>query len=228
MTDLATLRVEIRGLLGVDETDLPNDTVVTSGSEKVGLDLLLNQAYWEVLDKNHFREKEVTATFPTVAGTRFYKVPSSFEALQQLSIEDLDSGLHSPLERATEYEYESIFQNTTDSQGKPSKYLREGNGIRLWLTPDNAYTVTIKYWKELTDLSSTNLNPEIPRTWHEIIKYGAAWRGAAQLGDYAKVQMFMAIHGGLMKSAVTVEAKEEGDTHTGGVEVLGYDPSANL
>jgi len=229
MTDISTLRVEVRSLLGVDDTDLPNDTVITPGSEKIGCDLLLNQSYWELLDKFQFREKERTATFPTVVGTRFYKISSSFEALQQLSIEDLDSAQHTPLERATQYEYESIFENTTDARGKPSKYLREGlGGIRLWPTPDKVYIITVKYWIELTDLSSTNISPEIPRSWHEIVKFGAAWRGAAHLGDYAKVQMFGIIHNNLMKSATLPAAKEEQDTHTGGVEVLGYNPGEAL
>jgi len=219
--DLPTLRAELRQLLGVDSDDLPDDTDLANN--KVGANLLLNQAYWELLDKFPFREKEISATFLTVAGTRYYQIPSMFEALRQLSIEDVESQQHTVIERATVYEYETLFVNTSAEQGKPTKYVREKNGIRFWRTPDQVYTITIKYWAVLSDLSSGNPTPEIPQSWHEIILAGAVWRGFFHLGDHARMASSKAIHTSLINSAVPVEAKEEFDTHLGGVEVAGLD-----
>src|SRR6266496_2406681 len=107
--DLSSLRSELRDHLGVDDTDLP-DTAA---------DLLLNRSYWEILDKFPFREKEVTATFSTVSGTRFYKGPTPFEAIQQLSIEDLNSKQHDPLDHIDSYVYEQKYINRADAQAKP-------------------------------------------------------------------------------------------------------------
>lgn len=220
MIDLPTLRAELRQLLGVDSDDLPDDTDIVNN--KVGANLLLNQSYWELLDKFPFREKEVSATFLTVAGTRYYQVPTSFEALRQLSIEDPNSQQHTPLERMTVYEYEQLFVNNDAARGQPTKYAREKDGIRLWRTPDAVYTLTLKYWTVLSDLSDSNA-PQLPQSWDEIVLAGAVWRGFFHLGDHARMASSKAIHTSLINSAVPTEAKEESDTHLGGVEVAGLD-----
>lgn len=223
MTDIDTLTLWLRQSLGLDSDDLPNVTNLASDPPKIGAYQLLNESYWEILDRLNFREKESSGTFPTVAGTRYYQVPTSFDALRMISVEDLDSGLHTPLERMTMYEYETIYSSDEDTQGKPQKYGREKNGIRIWPTPDDVYTLTIKFWAALSDLSSTNSFPEIPRAWHEVIKFGALWRGYLLIGDHARAGNIQRLHEGMLNKLKPVEAKEETDTHLGGVEVAGYD-----
>lgn len=221
MIDLQTMRAALRQQLGVDSDDLPDDTDLVNS--KVGANLLLNQSYWELLDKFPFREKEQSGSFVLVIGTSFYEIPTLFEALRQLSIEDLNSGKHSVLDRATVYEYETLFTSNATAQAMPKKYAREKNGIRLWPIPDNTYTLTIKYFTNLSDLAVDADTPEMPRSWDEIVLYGAAWRGFLAFGDHAKMQSMKAIHTSLIASAVPTEAKEETDTHLGGVEVAGLD-----
>lgn len=229
MTSLSVLRAQLRRLLGVDADDLPNVTDVSDpDNEVIGADQFLNEAYWEILDKFPFREKERTGTFPTTAGEKFYQTPSSFEALKLISIEDLETGQHTPLDRMTQRQYETDHIESTDAHSKPTHYLREKNGIRLWPTPDNVYTLTIKYLIELSDLSGDNATPETPRTWVEIVKYGAAWRGHLHFGNDAKAINAKAVWKSLVDSATPVESKEETDTHLGGVEAVGYDPSADM
>ena len=211
--DLIQLKDELRAHLGVDDNDLPD----------ADADLLLNRAYWELLDKFPFREKEVSGTFQTVVGTAIYGMPSPFEALRQLSIEDLETGQHTPLKRMTVYEYEKLFVNQTTLQSKPWGYVRESCSAKLYPTPDQIYTLTIKYWTTLADLVNDTDTPPIPQVWHEIILYGGLWRGYVRLGDLSRSAQIEAKQATLINTITPTEGKEEFDSHTAGVEVLGRD-----
>ncbi len=221
--DITALRRSLRegiGLEGDDTVTLPN----ADASDKTGADTYLNRSYWELLDKFPFREKEVIATFSTSVGENFYQVPSPFEALQQVAIEDPNSFKHNPLDRIEKDVFEQKFVNHVDDRGKPELYFRESNGIRLWRTPDLVYTVTLRYWTVLADLTSSNATPPIPQSWHEIILFGAIWRAFIGMnGDYNRAQAAKAHQVSLLSGASPVEAKETFDSHRAGAEVAGYD-----
>ena len=201
--DLPALRKELREHLGVDEVELSNDDC----------DLLLNRAYWELLDKFPFREKEVSATFDTVAGTLLYGVPSPFESLRQLSIENPDTNEHTYLRKWDIREYEENFVDTVDARGFPTNYVREGCNVKLFPTPDAAYKIIIKYNTVLDDLSDDNASSGLPHQWDEIILYGALWRGYLRFGDQLKSKQTQQMWGSLFAKLSPVEAKEEVDTH---------------
>lgn len=224
--DLDALRIGLRTALGMDLVDLPNTTVPDTATDagKIGADVLLNMSYWELLDKFPFREKEKSSTFTTTIGERLYKIPTLFEALRQLSVEGLKDKKHTTLDRMTIFEYENLYANLTSANGKPERYLREKDGIKLHPTPDQCYVITIKYWTTLNDFSDSKKDPEIPQSWHEIILLGAIARGYELVqGDYERGAAATFKQASLIKSITPVEEKEETDTHHGGVEVLGYD-----
>lgn len=204
-----TMVTELQEHLGLDSDELPTSAAL----------LLLNRSWWDILNRFPLKEKEVEATFPTVAGTNLYELPASFDALRLISIEDLNDESHTPLNRLTRYRYESVFQNTTDAQGKPTDYLREGSCIRLYPTPDDAYTITIGYWSNLDDLVSGSSEPNCPREWHEIVLFGAIYRGFLRLKDYNQANATKAHQASLINSIVPVESKEEGDSHLSGLDV---------
>lgn len=208
--DLTTLIDELREHLGVDDTELDDEKAT----------LLLNRSYWSMLDKFPFREKEVTAAFATVDGTNLYAVPSPFEALRSLAIKNNDDDSYAPLARMTQKEYDGKFVDNTDEQGFPEKYYREKNCIKLWPTPDDEYTINIRYWTVLDDLDDLTDVPGVPQNWHEIILYGAIWRGFYRLGDVVRGERFKKLDVTLTNEAVPTESKEERDSPTAGVEVL--------
>lgn len=202
--DITNLRSELRIHAGLEDDD--------SELSDVEADLLLNRAYWELLDKFPFREKEVSVTFNTVAGTRLYDVPSPFEALRSLSIEDINSLAHSVLKKTNIHEYESKYTNSADQEGKPEFYVREASSIRLLPTPDDIYTLTLKYWTVLADLSNDNPDSCLPQSWDEVILYGALWRLYIRLGDFTRGNQTKAHWVNLVNSLVPTESKEERDT----------------
>ncbi len=217
--DVASLRVQLREGIGLEGDDVETLPDVDLPNEKTGADTYLNRAFWEVLDKFHFREKEKISSFSTAIGEEFYKIPSSFEALQSVAIEDPDTNKHDPLDRITADVFEQKFVNNADDQGKPTHYLRESNGIRLWRVPDLVYTIILRYWCELADLSDTN-DPPIPRTWHEVILFGGVWRAFIGVnGDYTRAQAAKAHQIALVNSMEPAEAKEEFDSHRAGIEL---------
>lgn len=200
---------ELRDHLGLDEDELDEPAALR----------LLNRSYWDILNRFPLREKEKVADFPTVDGTALYELPISFEALRLVSIEDLNDEQHTPLNRLTRFRYEQLYQNSTDAEGKPTDYLREGSCIRFYPTPDDAYNITIGYWANLDDLISGSSEPDVPREWHEVILYGAIWRGFFKLKDHDAMNKSKMQQIALINNIVPVESKEEGDSHMSGLEV---------
>jgi len=211
MIDTITQIDDLRSHLGLDEDDLPDEDAL----------LLLNRSYWELLDKFPFREKEVTAAFSTTQSINLYAVPSPFEALKSLSIENPNDNKLTPLTRINQKEYDRKFVNNTDDEDFPQEYYREKNCIKLWPTPDDAYTITIRYWTVLDDLvGATNETAGLPQNWHEILFYGALWRGYLKIGDIVRSERIKNMHSNLINTTVPVESKEEIDSPTAGLEVI--------
>lgn len=211
MISLPTLRNELRVHTGQDDSDLPDDDA----------DLLLNRTYWEIQEKFHLREVESSSTFNTVVGTRQYDLPPSFESLRISAIKDPDSELHSQLIRISIKDYENIYSEDTEQQGMPQKYFRGNANIILWPTPDEIYTIILHYRQQLSDLSDDNINPQLPRSWQEMLLMGAVYRAFIRNNDYNKGNNAKAHYIQLIQSAVPVESKEEWDSSRAGVQVLG-------
>lgn len=206
--NLEDMRAGLRRATGTDVPNMPDDLA----------DLYLNRSYWEILDKFHFREKDTIRTFDLTVGEARYEVPSPFEAVQKLSIEDIDTHVRTPLKRMSRQEYDSVFVNDADHYAKPEKYIREGCWIRLWPTPDKAYPFIIVYWTTLADLNdSINPAPQIPQAWHEAIEWGGEWRAFIDLGDHVRSDKLARRQSDYIASLSPIEAKEEYDSHTAGV-----------
>jgi len=216
---LSVLRDELREHLGYGDEIADADADRTTGWKDVNVELLLNRAFWEVIDKFPFREKEETTTFVTVVGDSFMTLPTDFNALRKISIQDLTSLEWTPLERMSVDYHERKADSNTSARGKPERYFRDNVGVRLQEIPDDIYTLRIKYWISLADLTSTKTDPEIPQIWHEIILYGGVWRGFIRLQSFNEAQAMKAHQLSLIDSAVPVEGKEEFDSPMAGVDI---------
>lgn len=212
---IVNMRAGIRKATGVEEGD-PDLTTPD-------IDLYLNRALWELDNKFPFREKEKTVTFDTIAGTRNYDVPEPFDAVKTLAIKDYYSNETKTLRYMETFEYDNNYDTDEDSQGKPWGYTREGCFVRLWPTPDKAYTIILKRWITLDDLTDTVQYPDIPRVWHEVIQLGGLWRAFIDFGDVSRANQIKNHQISLINSIVPTQAKEEGNDKYAGVEVLRSD-----
>jgi hypothetical protein len=203
--DLANMRLLFRKPLGIDSTDMVDADV----------DLYLNRAYWEVMDKFPFREKERAGQFPTTAGIRNYEIPTPVEAVQGFAVVDPVTEQHIPLHQMKARETEFRYNENTFKQGIPQRYLLENCYVRFWPTPDKVYTIVIRKHTILSDIQATGI--EIPQVWGEVIIYGAVWRAFIDFGDFTRMSAMKSIQHELISTITPREKKEIVDYQHAGI-----------
>jgi hypothetical protein len=195
--DLQAMRDGMRKPLGVDESDLPNEDA----------DLYLNRAYWEVMDKFPFREKERAGQFETTIGIRNYEIPKPVEAVRGFAVVRPSDFQHIPLDQMNARETEYHYQEGDTHFGLPRKYLLENCYVRLWPTPDLVYTIVIRKWTILA----------------EIVMFGGVWRAFFDYKDFTNCDHTRSIQRELISTTKPREQKEFVDLQHAGVVVLGRD-----
>ena len=199
--DILALRNMVMEPLDLDSND-PNEIALT--------DIMLNRAFWEILDKFKFRKEEIMVTRQTIIGERNYNVPEPLEAIVGVYIEDLDSQEHTPLGQITAETYESRWVNNQDNWDKPTHYVREFCLIRLWRTPDKVYPMVLRRRIVLGDIAlASNSYPDIPKSWHEIIGYGGLWRMYLHKNMFNMAREIKAHQVSLLNSILEMHDKEE-------------------
>lgn len=194
---VAQMTAKVRKMTGIDSSDL-DDT---------GILLNLNLSWWEIAGKVEFRELEQVVTFVTVNGTILYPAPSPYEAIQNLSIEDPNSKQHTPLRFMDDLEYETVFTNTTDARGMPTRYYRKNNNIGLYPTPDGVYTITEDYLMPLADLVVAA--PPVAQKWHEPILFGGNYRCFLDVGDKNNASFYRSEQAKMINTTPETKAIEE-------------------
>lgn len=205
---LALLRSDLRDHLGMDSTDLPDDNC----------DRLLNRSFWALTSKLRFNAQEGETSFVTVAGTHSYLTPTNDESVQRVMILDNDSATYTSLIKIDDW---NMFPKQDDSAGDedlPIYYSRRADYFILSPTPDDVYTIRVKYRMTLADIISSG--PTIPREWHEVILYGALYRGFALRGDYNRSDKVEAKYASLINMLDTDEEKEVEDRRFSGVKPM--------
>lgn len=200
---------ELVELLGVDDDD-------ASPTQRLQW---INRSFWEITAKFEFREKEGSVTFSTVDGTSEYDVPVDIEALQGLSIVQDDGFTQADLGRMEKSYYQNVATSNPEARETPTRYYREGNKIILYPTPNDAKIVTVKYLKTLPDLLA-NGTVVLPQEWHELILFGAAYRGFLVLNDKVSADFYRNQQANLTASTIPTESKEEKDSKYAAVDVV--------
>jgi hypothetical protein len=194
---VAQMLAKLRKNTGIDINDLSD----------VDATLNLNISWWEIAGKIDFREKEQSLNFNTVVGQVLYPAPTPYEAIQQLSIEDVNSKQHTPLRFMEVAEYETLYANSTGLRGIPTRYYRENNNIGLWPTPDGVYTIIEKYLMPLADLVVAA--PAVVQTWHESILFGGIYRSFLDVGDRVNAAYFRKEQANMINTTPETKATEE-------------------
>lgn len=212
---LVQLETELLAHLGLDVTDFTNGLT--------DVDLLLNRSYWKVCDAFKFREKEQLLVSPLIVNQATYNIatlanPLIFDSVQNVAIEDHNTLKHTSLNLMEYQIYQDNYINLVSENAKPINYIRYGTSIIFYPTPDYAYNITYNYWNVIADIGVT---PSIPQSWHEIILYGALWRGFLRLGDYNRSDAAKDYQDILIRDTTPVESKELENANKAGLAVLG-------
>jgi len=105
--------------------------------------------------------------FNTTSGVDTYLWPADFGRMESLF----------DVFRRVEMEYVSVrdIDRSGMSNGAPCFYALVANNIRLWPTPDNVYTLEMRYWKMPSILSVDTDTPNLPTDWHHALIVYATW-----------------------------------------------------
>jgi len=192
--------------------------------DNTAADRLLNRAWWSLSSQLRFREREGSVTFPLIAGTRAYSIPSisgfPLDVIQRVIIrlttgttQDWDS-----LIKIDDWNMFEIQDDSSDMQGQPTKYSTRGQQIIFDPVPDQQYTVDVKYLKTLQDIQSSG--PEAPQEWHEVILWGAISRGFFARGDWNRGTQAQNQQAIFLQALDTQEDKNEEDHIYSGLRVI--------
>ena len=93
-----------------------------------------------------------------------------------LTTDDKESRLVYQDIRAIDFNYPDADDISAYAVGVPDTWYNYADTIRVFPVPDDAYTVTLRYYKKPTEITSDDAVPEVPSEFAEILVVGAAYR----------------------------------------------------
>lgn len=78
--------------------------------------------------------------------------------------------------RQMDMDHPDYENNTSQPSGEPQAAYKYGQTIRVYPEPDQAYTVTLRYYKKPTLLSADADIPSLPSEFEELLVIGASYR----------------------------------------------------
>lgn len=174
MASLLAIRTELRTKVGNPSVAEVSDTV---------LDAVINQANKEIYDKYPFHAARRIVTFPTVASTGLYVLPT--DCLSVYSLWNTTSGYQGKLLKRDE---NWLSTQQLQQNGPPTYYVRQRGWVQLSPTPDAVYSIRLMYKAMCPTLAEDTDEPVIPASWHDGIWRLARFIYWDEKGDLAKAQ----------------------------------------
>ncbi|HEY6022396.1 MAG TPA: hypothetical protein VIY48_21815 [Candidatus Paceibacterota bacterium] len=144
------------------------------------LDLFINAAYTDIVEKNKFHKARKLCRFDSVTDQDKYTLPSDVYAIIHVRDRTNEQRL---IKRDAQQIFEVFGSATT---GLPRYYAHLRGWIQIFPTPNGVYSIEVLYRSSLTALSDTNPTPEIPASWHEAIPLLARHKYYDDTGDVSK------------------------------------------
>ena len=140
---------------------------------------------WGLRKNWYFPELEASETKTTTDGVAYISVPTDCLIVRHI----WDSTNDVLLTNISWYNYlRSVGRANTSSEGKPTQWVRRGNYLYLYTTPDATYSEVVHYRKRpalLTGVAVTVIGAE----WDDIIIKLAKIRALMALGEYTKAEV---------------------------------------
>jgi len=156
---LEQIRAKITGR--VDDTDI--DTAMLNDA--------INEAYFEIINdsRTFWKFMEGTTTLTTVAGTAQYE-----KSVVGADIDEIYSMYHNDgvLTSINERDLDGT-NYQSDSTGIPMGYSEWAGNITLFPTPSDDRAITVKYYKQASELVNDSDEPIIPRKFQDVLVAGA-------------------------------------------------------
>ena len=160
---LTQLRTQVRNMVDLDETDLP-DSIVDQFAREGFQRIYSLERRWPYLQE--------TYSFNTVANQREYTIATIGDIREIISVVDTStSGA-----RLTLIPYdnaEEIWLGNTDVPSRPYFYSFWDKKLQLWAKPDAIYPITVRAYRNplYTWLSDTTLTIDLDEWFHALLPY---------------------------------------------------------
>ena len=160
---LTQLRTQVRNMVDLDETDLP-DSIVDQFAREGFQRIYSLERRWPYLQE--------TYTFNTVANQREYTISTIGDIREIISVVDTStSGA-----RLTLIPYdnaEEIWLGNTDVPSRPYFYSFWDKKLQLWAKPDAIYPITVRAYRNplYTWLSDDTITIDLDEWFHALLPY---------------------------------------------------------
>lgn len=160
---LAQLRTQVRNMVDLDETDLP-DSIVDQFAREGFQRIYSLERRWPYLQE--------TYSFNTVANQREYTISTIGDIREIISVVDTSqSGA-----RLTLIPYdnaEEIWLGNTDVPSRPYFYSFWDKKLQLWAKPDAIYPITVRAYRNpvYTWLTTTSETIDLDEWFHALLPY---------------------------------------------------------
>jgi hypothetical protein len=160
---LTQLRTQVRNMVDLDETDLP-DSIVDQFAREGFQRIYSLERRWPYLQE--------TYSFNTVANQREYTISTIGDIREIISVVDTSqSGA-----RLTLIPYdnaEEIWLGNTDVPSRPYFYSFWDKKLQLWAKPDAIYPITVRAYRNplYTWLSDATLTIDLDEWFHALLPY---------------------------------------------------------
>ena len=180
---LTQLRTQVRNMVDLDETDLP-DSIVDQFAREGFQRIYSLERRWPYLQE--------TYTFNTVANQREYTISTIGDIREIISVVDTSqSGA-----RLTLIPYdnaEEIWLGNTDVPSRPYFYSFWDKKLQLWAKPDAIYPITVRAYRNpvYTWLSNTGETIDLDEWFHALLPYFVIARVYQRQEDSDLSSMYM-------------------------------------
>lgn len=132
----------------------------------------INMGYYDFVLREQWPFREATDTITTVAGTQEYTLSTEFADIDAQNV--ISVALQGTVAKKLAYiPYNQLRASNPDfdliGNSVPTHYYIKSGAIGFWPAPADVYTVTVDYYKNLTELSADADTPIVPVAYREAL-----------------------------------------------------------
>ncbi len=160
---LTQLRTQVRNMVDLDETDLP-DSIVDQFAREGFQRIYALERRWPILQESY--------TFNTVANQREYTISTIGDIREIISV--VDTSTQGARLNLIDYnEAEGIWLGNLDVASRPYFYSFWDKKLQLWAKPDIVYPMTVRAFRNpvYTWLTNTEEAIDLDEWFHAILPY---------------------------------------------------------
>jgi hypothetical protein len=164
--NLSDIRSKVRSITDMDTTDLPNDV----------LDMYIKDGYQRMIALERrwpFFQKSYTLTTVAEQGSYDISAIGSGDIREIISVVDRTAG-GLRLTLVSHDDAEALWNNTTDTNGRPLHFSLWEGKVFIWPRPNAAYTLALRGYRKPVDwTANTSTEVDADERLHQALVYYA-------------------------------------------------------